>query len=197
MSRLLKSSIALGASPLIIGTLIYFTWRLTRWSWLEMMGLATLLIGIVAFFAGMICLILHLKHQSKSNQTAQRTLIIRTLLVGGLLIVNFPVAAIYASSAIDISTRYTVRVYNDSFHAIESFVILGPNIQTEMGPIPAGKKAVQHNYPKGDGCLRFTARQGQVCFDGELEGYVTGNSSGDKNVRVSSKGIYKIKDNLR
>lgn len=197
MSRLLKSAIALGASPLIIGTLIYFTWRITRWSWLEMMGLATLLIGIVAFFGGMICLTLHLKRQTKFNQTAQRSLIIQTLWVGGLLIVNFPVAAIYASSAIDILTRYTVRVYNDSSQAIESFVILGPNIQTEIGPIPAGKKAVQHNYPKGDGCLRFTARQGQSCFDGELEGYVTGNSSGDKTVRVSSKGIYKIKDNLR
>jgi vacuolar-type H+-ATPase subunit I/STV1 len=193
MSRLLKCSIALGASPLIIGTLIYFTWRLTRWHWLEMMGLMTILIGIIVFLAGAVCLILHLKSESRTGRTSP----LNALVVGGLLFANFPLAAVYIASAIDISTRFTVRVYNESDHPIESFIILGPGIQTEIGPIPSGKKAIQHNYPTTDGSLRFTARHQQLNYDGELEGYVCNGWDGDKTVRVSGKGTYEITNTFR
>ncbi len=192
MSRLLKCSIALGTSPLIIGTFIYSTWRLTRWQWLEMMGLMTILIGLIAFLSGAVCLTLHLKRESRTGRTSP----LNALLVGGLLIANFPAAIFYTSSAIDISTRYTIRVYNDSDHQIESFMILGPGIETEIGPIPSGKKVVRHYYPTTDGYLRFTVRQHGLSFEGELEGYVTGGSEGDKTVRIREKGSFEIKDNL-
>ncbi len=193
MSRLLKSAVAFGASPLIIGSLVYFTWRLTRWNWLEMVGLMTILIGVVAFLGGAVCLILHLKRESRAARTSP----LSALMVGGLLIANFPVAAFYLSSVIDISTRYTVRVHNDSEHPIESFMILGPGIQTEIGPIPSGKNVVQHNHPTSDGSLRFTARQHELNFDGELEGYVCNGLGGDKTVRIKEKGNFLIKNNLR
>jgi hypothetical protein len=193
MSRLLKCSIALGASPLIIGTVIYSTWRLTRWQWLEMMGLMTILIGLIAFLSGAVCLILHLKSESRTGRTSP----LNALLVAGLLIANFPAAIFYTSSAIDISTRYTIRVYNDSDHQIESFMILGPGIETEIGPISSGKKAIQHNHPTTDGSLRFSARQHGLTFDGELEGYVTVGLGGDKTVRIKEKGSFEITNNLR
>jgi hypothetical protein len=193
MNRLLKCSIALGASPLIIGTLIYFTWRLTRWHWLGMMGLMTILIGFIVFLAAAVCLILHLKSESRTGRASP----LKALLVGGLLFANFPLAAVYSASAIDISTRFTVRVYNESDHTIESFVILGPGIQTEIGPIHSGKKAIQHNYPNSDGSLRFTARHQQLNYDGELEGYVCNGWDGDKTVRVSGNGKFIVTDNLR
>lgn len=192
MARLLKCSIALGVSPLVIGTLIYFTWRLTRWPWLEIMGLASILIGIGAFLGGAVCLIFHLKSESRNARTSP----IKALLVGGLLIANFPLAVFYTTSAYDISTRYTIRVHNESNDSIESFVILGPGIKTEMGPISSGHKAVRHYYPTTDGSLRFAARQNGLSFDGELEGYVTRSWAGDKTVRVRENGSIEIKDNL-
>jgi hypothetical protein len=158
-----------------------------------MMGLMTILIGVVAFLGGAVCLILHLKQYSKATQSSP----LNSLLVGALLIANFPAAAFYISSAIDISTRYTVRVYNDSNHTIESFKILGPGIETEIGPISSGLKVIQHSHPTTDGSLRFTARQHGLNFDGELEGYVTGGLGGDKTVRIKEKGSYNITDNLR
>jgi hypothetical protein len=192
MARLLKCSIALGASPLVIGTFIYFTWRLTRWPWLEIMGLASILIGIGAFLGGAVCLIVHLKSESHNARTSP----IKALLVGGLLIANFPLAVFYTTSAYDISTRYTIRVHNESNDPIESFVILGPGIKTEMGPISSGHKAVRHYYPTTDGSLRFAARQNGLSFDGELEGYVTRSWDGDKTVRIRENGSIEIKDNL-
>lgn len=193
MNRLLKCSIALGASPLIIGTLIYCAWRLTRWDWLEMMGIMTILIGIIAFLGGAVCLILHLKREARSTRSSP----MNALLVGGLLIANFPVAIFYAHSAIDISTRFTVRVYNDSNYSIDSFIILGPGVETEIGPIPSGHKAIQHNHITTDGSLSFTARQQEVSFNGELESYVSINHEGDMTVRISKKGSCQLKDNLR
>jgi hypothetical protein len=193
MARLLKCSIALGASPLVIGTLIYFTWRLTRWPWLEMMGLASILIGIGAFLGGAVCLIVHLKSEPRTAHNSP----IKALLVGGLLISNFPLAVFYTTSAYDISTRYTIRVHNESNDPIQSFVILGPGIETEMGPISSGHKAVRHCYPTTDGSLRFTARHHGLRLDGELEGYVTRNWNGDKTVRIRDDGSIEIKDNLR
>lgn len=192
MNRLLRCSIALGACPIIIGTLIYFTWRLTRWQWLEMMGLMTILIGIMAFFAGAFCLILHLKHESRAAQSSP----FNALLVGGLLIANFPAAVFYTTSAIDISTRYILRVNNDSDHPIESFMILGPGIKTELGPIPVGGNAKHHFYPNAPGRLTFTARQMNTDFHGDLEGYVHKGAEGDKSVTIHGIGNYQITDNL-
>ncbi len=196
MSQLLRSAISLGASPLIIGSLVYFLWRLTRWSFLEMMGLMTLLIGFIAFLGGAVCLIAYLKHETRNRTTPQRSLIVRALIVGGLLIANFPMAAFYTSSAIDISTRYTVRVYNESNLPIESFIISGPGIEHEFGPIPVRKNALYHFYPNASGTLEFAGRQEKINFHGELEGYVHKGAEGDKTVKVSGKGLYEITDNL-
>lgn len=192
MRHLLKCAIALGASPLIIGTLIYFAWRLARWNWLALMGLMTILIGIFCFIAGALCLIIHLKREARASRFSP----MNALLVGGLLIANFPVAILYAYSAIDISTRYTVRVYNDSNHTIDSFIILGPGVETELGPILSGQKAIQHNHITTDGSLSFTAKQQDVSFNSELEGYVSINHEGDMTVRIKEKGSFEIKDNL-
>lgn len=192
MPLLLRSAIALGASPLIIGSLVYFLWRLTRWDWLALMGLLTILIGIFCFIAGAVCLILHLKRKARATGISP----ISALLIGGLLIANFPAAVFYAHSAIEISTRYTVRVYNDSNYTIDSFIILGPGVEVEIGPIASGHNAIQHNHITTDGSLNFTARQQEVNFNGELESYVSINHEGDMTVRITKKGSYQLKDNL-
>ncbi|MES2981786.1 MAG: hypothetical protein V4727_05675 [Verrucomicrobiota bacterium] len=193
MTRLLKCSIALGASPLIIGTLVYFTWRLTRWQWLEMMGVMTVLIGFIVFLAGAVCLILHLKHESRARRTSP----LNALLVGGLLIANFPLAAFYTSSAIEISKRYTVRVYNDSDHTIESFILEAPGVNTDLGPIPPKIHTKHQMHFTDEGSLKFTARQQELKFGDELEWYVSRSSKGrDKTIKVNGKGTYKIINNL-
>jgi hypothetical protein len=101
MPPLLRSATAFGASPLIIGTLVYLLWRITHWNGIALMGLVTILIGILCFIAGTTCLILHLK---RNAQAAQRSPL-SSVLVGLLLISNFPAAYFYTASAIDISTR--------------------------------------------------------------------------------------------
>jgi hypothetical protein len=192
MSQLLRSAIALGATPLIFGSLIYWTWRLTRWSFLEMMGLMTLLIGFIAFLIAATCLILYLRNETRSGVTPQRTLIVRALLVGGLLVLNFPTAAFYTGSAIKIYTQYTVEISNDSQQPIERLTITGPGITVNLDPIPPGKTLKQYLQFKGDGPLEFSGSQNEIEFSGTLDPYVTGNLGGHKILRVKSKGLCEI-----
>jgi hypothetical protein len=113
-------------------------------------------------------------------------------MAGGLLLANFPAAAFYADSAIEILSRYTVRVHNDSNRPIESLVVTGPSVRVEMGPVSPSQYAVRHLQVRGDGRLDFSARQQELQFGGQLEGYVTHGSPGETIIRVRRRGSYEI-----
>ena len=193
--RLLKLAVVFGAVPLLVGSLIYGTWRFTHWHWLEAAGLFTIPIGFVAFVVGTVALVRHLLRESRLERTTRSPLWLQGVLVGGLLLVNFPAAAFFTLSAIDVSTRYTVRVHNDSDRPIESLVVTGPGVRLELGPIAPGQHTRRHIHFSGDGTLGFSARQQELQFGGQLEGYVTGGMGGDKSIRVRQRGVYEIQPN--
>ncbi len=196
MPRLLQSAIVFGAVPLLVGTLIYGTWRLTRWHWLETAGLLTLPLGLAAFLAGTIALTWHLWREWRVGRTTRSPLWLQAVLVGGLLLINFPAAVFYMLSAINITTRYTVRVHNDSDRPIESLVVTGPGVRVELGPIAPGQQAQRHVHFRGDGTLDFSARQQEILFSGQLEGYVTGGLGGNRTIRVKQRGVYELQPAL-
>jgi hypothetical protein len=117
-------------------------------------------------------------------------------IVGGLLLANFPAAAFFTLSAIDVSTRYTVRVFNDSDRPIESLVVSGPGVRVELGPIAPGQRTRRHIHFHGDGTLDFSARQQELRLSGQLEGYVTSSMGGDKSIRVRESGVYEIQSHV-
>ena len=162
MSRLLKSAVVLGAVPLLVGTIIYSAWRATRWKWLEDAGLGTIFVGIAAVILGAAALSCHLWREARVQRPTGRRLWLQGVMVGGLLIANFPAAAFFAVSAFDLSTRWTVRVFNDSDHPIESLVVTGPGVRVELGPIAPGQRSQRDISFRGDGTLDFSARQQEV-----------------------------------
>jgi hypothetical protein len=192
MPRHLRLSVVLGAVPLLVGTLIYVTWRFTRRPWLEIAGMLTIPMGFVAVVAGTLALCRHLWPASGIQRPNGGTRRLQAVLVGGLLLANFPAAAYFAESAIDISTRYTVRVHNETDRPIESLVVTGPGVRVELGPIAPGERMHRHMHFSGDGALDFSARQQELQFGGQLEGYVTGGSSGDTIIRITQPGVFEI-----
>jgi hypothetical protein len=193
MPRLLKLAVILGAVPLLVGTLIYGAWRMTRLPWLEAAGMLTIYMGIAAFVVGAFALVRHLRHESRARRTTSRSLWFEGVLVGGLLLANFPAAAFFSLSAMNIHTRYTVRVHNDSDQPIESLVVTGPGVRVEFGPIAPGEHTHRHIHFSGDGTLDFSARQQELRFGGQVEGYVTGGWSGDTSVRIKPRGVFEIR----
>ena len=192
MPRLLNLAIVLGAVPLLAGTLIYGVWRITQWPWLMGAGLVTIYAGLVAFIVGSFALSRHLWREYRTRTARSRSLWLQGVLVGGLLLANFPAAAFFALSAADIYTRYTVRVHNESDLPIESLIVTGPGVHVELGPIAPGEHALEHIHFSGDGTLDFSARQQELQFGGRLEEYVTGNWEGDTTIHIRRRGVFEI-----
>lgn len=197
MPLLLRIAIILGAVPLIIGTLIYGTWRFTHSQWLESAGLITIAGGMVAFLSGTVLLLIHLWRELRVRQTDRRFVWIRAATVGSLLLINFPVAAFYVLSAINVATRYTVCFYNDSRQPVQSLIITGPGIRVDMGAIAPGGRARQHLQFRGDGSLDFSVRQQEKQFSGQVDGYVTHGLGGNKEVRLKDGGVFEVSPHLR
>ena len=195
MSGLLKAAIACGAVPLAIGTTIYVTWRITRWDWLMAAGLFTVLGGLVVFVIGTGCLIAYVGGNARREKHRRVSLGIQTLLVGGLLLVNFPAAAYYAWSAVDLFTAYGVSIVNDSGAAIDSVVLTGPGVHVEVGPLPPGGRSHQELHFRGDGTLDFSAHGPDWHGEGQIEEYVTGNMNGNTTVRLKADGEHEIDKN--
>jgi hypothetical protein len=192
MSRALKSAIVLGLIPLLGGLLIYGVWRVTRWSWLETAGLITIAVGLLCVLIGAITLAWHLWQEARTEHTAFKKLWLQGFLVGGLLFSNFPAAWFCLHSALDVMTRYTVRVQNTSDVAIDRVVLTGPGVRVEMGPISPGSMTRRHLHFQGDGPLKFSAQQQGLHFEGMLEDYVTRLWAGDKTIKVSSGGVFEV-----
>jgi len=197
MTNLLRLATLLGAVPLVLGTSIYVAWRATGWPWLIVAGIWTLLLGFATVIVGEVVLVLHVRRVSRQPRLGKPYGRLRSILVAALLLANFPAAVFYALSAMEISTRYTVRVRNDGGVAFESFVVTGPGTSIEMGPIAPGEQVETHLHFRGDGTLRFSARQRERDFGGEIDGYVTTNVAGAKTVRIGRDGEFRVEDERR
>ena len=111
---------------------------------------------------------------------------------GCLLLVNFPAAIFYVYSADDVLTRTTVDVINDSPSAIESFVLEGPGVQQEVGPLAAGQQIRRHLHFRGSGTLSFVAKEQGIEFRGVIEGYVCYDVGRQATMRVTGPKTWRV-----
>jgi hypothetical protein len=190
MPRLIKIAIGCGAIPLMAGTAIYFTWRLTQLDLMMLLGMLNIFVGLALFVVGIGCLI-YQKHRElcAGRSVAKR----RNAVVAALLLANFPAAAVYGVSAIDVMSRFTVRIVNNSGDTISSVEIQGNGFKDEVGPMRAGDHARFHIRNFGEGGVEFIARQQNRVTQGELSGYATGGE--DITLRFLPDGKFDVSDN--
>lgn len=193
MPALLKLATILGATPLVLGTLIFLTWLLTRWEALEFAGLLTIFCGLIAFVAGSLALVSHLWRERRIEKTTRGPLSLQALLAGGLLLSNFPAAALIVHSADRVKSRHIVTVQNDSDEMIESFILTGPDVSRELGPIDSRKASQTSFNLEREGALEFTACQHNKPFHGQVNGYVGADFGSTNSVRVLPGGQFEVK----
>lgn len=193
MPRLVKVAIACGAIPLFAGTTIYFTWRLTRWNALELLGLINILAGLAFFLVGIGCLVVQVFRERRTGHPMARVATLRNTFAIGLLFANFPAAAVYGISAIDVMSRFTARVVNDSGEKIDALELKGIGKVVQFNPIPVGGRTRRYVRHFGEGSVEFTARQRDGVIRGELWGYVCGGE--DITLRFLPGGKFEVHDN--
>ena len=135
MSRYLLAALFCALLPLVTGTAIFFAWLWLRWDGFEVAGMVTIFAGVVLFVVGGICLLVHNAKRGSSTPTgfwqSPKVSVVACL----LLFLNFPVAAVYTTAAIDFKYRFYVTVQNAGNQQIESFVVTGGGVEIEFGPI--------------------------------------------------------------
>ena len=187
MGRLLKTAIVCGAVPLAIGTAIYLAWRVTRWEGFMVMGAGTIVLGLVMFLVGMTCLSLHLSREAGVQPERSWR---QAILVGGLLLLNFPAAFLCVRSANDIATRYTLTIENQSGEVIDRLVLEGACPRLEFEKLKPGVRLVVYFHPRFEGPATFEARLGDKQLEGVVDSYVTAGQS--STLRIKQNGGFDV-----
>ncbi|HEX4073043.1 MAG TPA: hypothetical protein VHX68_17820 [Planctomycetaceae bacterium] len=174
------------------GTLLYVCWRAKGWDWLMGAGFITIAMGVVLFFVGAGSLLAGATRDVQRGSTPGRRWRPQVAAAGCLLFLNFPAAVFCLYSADDVLTRTTVDVINDSPSVIESFVLEGPGVQQEVGPLAAGQQIRRHLHFRGSGTLSFIAKEQGIEFRGVIDDYVCYDIGGRATIRVTAPKIWRV-----
>ena len=112
--------------------------------------------------------------------------------IGGSLLLTVAVAAFFIHVTIENQLRYKLRVVNQSGIPIESFLVSGPGIRLDLGPIASNGQVLHRLDFSSDGSLHFSAELGDKKFSDEIEGYVTGNLGGNTTIKIHPGHSYEI-----
>ena len=141
MSTWLLRAFLCGAIPLAVGIGIYSVWLFTEAPALEPAGVFTIEIGTLAFLAGLVCLAIYVR------QSRARGLPVGLLpwLAFGILLANFPAAAIIIASVDDIKFGFHIEVVNESPEMLRSVQVVGAGNDLTFDAVPPGAR-VKRRY---------------------------------------------------
>lgn len=183
MSKSIQTARRCALIPLAGGVSIYVLWRITRADLLMILGGWTLILGLALFLVGLAFLAHHVMKAEKAERR-------KALPVFALLCLNFPVAAACIFSALEVHSRYTLTVINDSAREISDFTVSGAGISENMGSIAPGESAREHFHASAEGSIDFTAKHGEKPLGGCIEGYSTVGLGGHATVRIRPDGTW-------
>ena len=197
MNRWLRCAVVCGAAPLAVGVAVFLVWLLTRWNWLMFAGILTIYGGLAVVAVGAASLVVFVWKSLRAGQLHRKLVTQRALAVGGLLLLNFAVAAAMVASVIYIETRYIVTVVNHSSVEVRSFVVSGGGVTIDVGTLAPGSEARRVFFIEHDGVLKGEGMQDGRRVEGIIEGYVTNSMGGNKLVKITPDGTLDVTDKRR
>ncbi len=194
MNRWLRYAVVCGAAPLVVGVTVFLAWLLTKWKWLMLAGILTIYGGLAMVAVGAVSIIVFVWKSLRTGRTPRQQVARHAFTVGGLLLLNFAVAAVIVASVIYIETQYVVTVINDSSVEVRSFVVSGGGVTIDVGTLSPGSEARRVFFIKQDGTLKGEGIQDNRRIEGVIEGYVTGGIGGNKLVKITPDGLLDVTD---
>jgi len=182
----------LGGAPLVIGVSIFLLYWLTRADWLMLAGFFTLLAGVICFLSGGGLLLVYALEERRRKRLHPTVLQRRLWIALVLLMSNWPAGVACVFAAVEVMSRITVTVVNQGTTKIDSFVVIAPGVNKELGPIPAGKKVKTSFQVAREGSLDFTMINGGTTSGGSIDGYVTGSDGAEYGVVVTGSNAVNV-----
>jgi hypothetical protein len=123
-------------------------------NWLPLAGIFTLCAGLVSVLAGLVCLGAGILKTVRAG-----VFMGRTVLVGMVLLVNFPVAGSILLAAANLAAAYKVIVRNHASAPIRLATLTGGGVSLQIGQIEPGMSITKRFHIAQDGTLIFSAGQ--------------------------------------
>lgn len=190
----LNLAAAFGLLPLVTGITIYLLMRFTSWFFLAVAGICVLWFGLFMVPIGLFSIVFYMFGMGDSHGHSRLQRRLRTLLVAGVLLLNFPAAWFCVTSLLDEMARYTVTVFNNSNQDIQQITIDYPHQHLELGPLLRNAQRTVDFKIEGDGNISLSAWYGSSRVDLDVEGYITNGSSRARIVILKPSGLIEIMD---
>ncbi len=183
-SKTYRFSLFCGALPLVIGLIIFISWLATGWRWLEKAGFYTLFGGLVFFVAGIMALLIWFVRTNQSGLPRRHG----TIVSAGVLLANFPVAAVIIWSVLAIESTYYLTIKNNSTVLLSEVHFFGQGYDLNIGKIPPGEKLKLKLHPavSGESSLILHGNCGNNSFTNIVEGYFEAGNGGKAVVTVGA-----------
>lgn len=190
---LYRAAVGCGAVPLITGVSVFSLWYISGWDWLEGVGVLVILAGLAAFAAGCVMLVLYVRARFRAGVEEPKRILARACIAGVLLLSNFPVAFACFEAAWFLETRYTLTVTNAGSVKVDSFIVSGPGISHEFGPLLPGGSASHRFHVTADGELTSSMTIGQTVSTDVVDDYVTHNVGVNTRVTINGSKVAVMK----
>jgi hypothetical protein len=199
MDPWLLSALILGATPLAAGIFDYVLWLWEESTVLEMIGLCILQFGPLLFLAGLLCLIQYVRTSLRAKHILPKKVFLNAACAGGLLFMNWPVAAYIVIEADDWKHGLKVKVVNQSSATIQNLWVTGAGSRLQFPQIPPGKSVARRYHartvgPGGDDVepLVLTGKVGDRVMTAEIRGYIVSGMECSKVAIVHEDGAVQV-----
>lgn len=189
MSIWYKLSLASGLTPLTTGGLIFISWLVTRADWLMLAGIYNIMAGLALFVCGLVFLLVY---GQKERKISNNYPIKRTLISLGILLLNFPAAALAIYSAEYISSTNTATVINNSSFEVADMVLRERDRSYPFPPIAPGQEVTEEIHFKYEGSVDYKLSLNGSVKTGIMFGYVTGGMGESATMVITTDGAVEI-----
>jgi hypothetical protein len=186
----LAAAVVCWLAPLAVGTIIFITWLVTRQSVLMAAGYFVIVGGIFATALGLASLMGLAVYARK-----RRLPFIRPAMVLGLLLLsNFPVAGAMVMYAVDEMDSFRIAIVNRTTESVTVQLLDTSGQVHEFRDVSPDSQSNRKVRFQGQGSVMYRVHSKSHEVEGDFLGYVTNGMGGDATLEIGPDGTIRIRE---
>jgi hypothetical protein len=194
MKKIYNIALFCALFPLLIGTLDFCLWLITKSPLFEMLGMFIILGGLVLFILGFIFVFIYLIIAKKTYGKLQKTNLIKAGLIIILLLINFPVSSLYVREAT--KTISLIHVVNNSHYDIENLKIIERGKEYYIGTLKSGENLDKEIEFRSEGSVEYILNINNEERKGVITGYITTGIAIDADLIIDKDTNISVKEQI-